>query len=94
MSTESTAAMFAKPEEENKFDAMAKENISPLIAYLGSDEAQDITGRIFSIRGGRLEFFNPWQIANTIDIEKQWTVADIHEKIRDLGDLSMPPIIF
>lgn len=94
MSTEATAPMFAKPEDEAKFDAMAKENISPLVAYLGTDQAQDITGHIFSIRGGRLELFNPWQIANTIDIEKQWTIGEIDQKIRDLGELGMPPIIF
>lgn len=94
MSTEATAAMFAKPEDEGKFDAMAKENISPLVAYLGTDQAQDITGHVFSIRGGRLELFKPWQIANTIDIEKQWTIEEIDHKIRDLGELGMPPIIF
>ena len=94
MSTESTAAMFAKPEEGDQFDSMAKENISPLVAYLGSDQAQDITGHIFSVRGGKLELFQAWAIANSIDTGKRWTAEEIGEKIRDLGDLGMPPIIF
>lgn len=93
MSTEATAAMFAKPEGD-VFDAMAPENISPLVVYLASDKAQDITGHIFSIRGGRIELFQAWQIANTIDIGKAWTPSEIDGKIRELGDLGMPPIIF
>ncbi len=93
MSTESTTAMFAKPEGD-QFDAMAKENISPLVVYLGSDQSQDITGHIFSVRGGKLELFQAWQIANSMDIGKRWTAEEIGEKIRELGDLSMPPIIF
>jgi len=77
-----------------QFDAMAPENISPLVVYLASDQAKDITGHVFSIRGGRLELFQPWQLAKSIDINRKWKVEELHERIRELGDLGMPPIIF
>jgi len=79
---------------EDQFDGMAPENISPLVAYLASDRAQDITGHIFSIRGGNLELFTSWQVASKIDIERKWTVGELHEQIRTLGDLGMPGIVF
>lgn len=85
--------MFAEVPED-QFDGMAPENISPLVAYLASDQAQDITGHIFSIRGGNLELFTSWQVAKKIDIERKWTVGELHDQIRTLGDLGMPAIVF
>ena len=41
------ADMMAKPEDG--FDAMAPENISPLVVWLGSAESRDVTGT--SLRG-------------------------------------------
>ncbi|MFO8010188.1 MAG: SDR family oxidoreductase [Dehalococcoidia bacterium] len=91
--TDAVSGMFAEA-EEGKFDEMAPENVSPLVVYLASDEAQDITGRVFSIRGGRMELFQPWQIANAVDIGRRWEVPEIGQKIRSLGELGMPPIVF
>ena len=73
------------PEDSQAFDEYAPENISPLVVYLASDQAQHITGRVFSIRGGNLESFQPWQIGKSIDIGKRWTVKEIGERIGELG---------
>jgi len=87
--TPSLSAMFAE-KPEGQFDDMAPENVSPLVAYLASDQAQSITGRWLSIRGGKLESWLPPQLAKSIDIDKRWTVKEITERIGELGDLSMP----
>jgi len=87
--SENLQTMFAQA-QEGQFDTFAPENISPIVAYLASDQAQDITGRVFSIRGGILEVFQPWQVAGSIDIGKRWTIKEIGERIHDLGDISMP----
>ncbi len=92
--SDGVADMFAKPEDEDQFDEMAPENISPVVAYLASDKAQDISGHVFSSRGGRLELLQTWQPANALDIGKKWTVEEIDQKIRELGDLSIPPMWF
>jgi NAD(P)-dependent dehydrogenase (short-subunit alcohol dehydrogenase family) len=91
--SDSVAGMFAEP-EEGQFDEMAPENISPVVAYLASDKAQDISGHVFSTRGGKLELLQGWQQANSMDIGKRWTVEEIDRKIRELGDLGIPPIWF
>ncbi len=92
--SDAVAAMFAKPEDENQFDEMAPENISPVVAYLATDNAQDISGRVFSSRGGRLELLQTWQSENVLDIGKKWTVEEIDKKIRDLGTLNIPEMWF
>ncbi len=86
--------MFAKPEDENQFDEMSPENTSPVVAYLASDNAQDISGRIFASRGGRIELPQTWQSGSVLDIGKKWTVEEIDKKIRDLGTLSIPEMWF
>ncbi len=73
---------------------MAPENASPLVAYLASDAAENITGRWLCLRGGKLESWLPPQLAKSIDIGRRWTVKEIAQRIRELGDLSMPPMGF
>jgi len=73
------------PAEKDVFDEFAPENISPLVVYLASDQSQNTTGRVFSIRGGTLELFQPWQIAKSIDIGRRWTAEEIGERIGELG---------
>ena len=92
LGTPMTAQMMGeKPPEDGSFDTFAPENLSPLVAYLASDAAQDITGRVFTVFGGKVQVFIPWTPGNTIDIGRRWTVKDLDERIRELGDLSMPP---
>jgi NAD(P)-dependent dehydrogenase (short-subunit alcohol dehydrogenase family) len=91
MTTQTAAlgGMFAEA-KEGEFDEMAPDNVSPLVAYLGTDHAQNITGRWLSIRGGKLELWLPPQLAKSIDIERKWTVKEISERINELGSLGMP----
>jgi len=93
MENDGVAGMFAKP-EDGRFDDMAPENISPVVAYLASDKARDISGRVFSVRGGRLEVLQCWQPGNCLDIGKRWTVGEIDQRIRGLGDLAVPAMWF
>jgi NAD(P)-dependent dehydrogenase (short-subunit alcohol dehydrogenase family) len=77
--------------KDGSFDVWAPDNISPLVAYLGTDEAKDITGHVFTVQGGKLQVFIPWTPGKAIDIGKRWTEEELHKRIRELGDLSMPP---
>jgi NAD(P)-dependent dehydrogenase (short-subunit alcohol dehydrogenase family) len=82
--------MGEKPPEEG-FDTWDPANLSPLLVYLASDKAQDITGRVFTMQGGKLQVFIPWTLGPFVDIGRRWTVKELDERIRELGDLSMPP---
>jgi hypothetical protein len=85
-----TAQMMGEKAPEEGLDPWAPENLAPLIAYLSSDEAQDITGRIFTMMGGKIQVFVPWTPGNSLDLGKRWTPQELHQRIRELGDLSMP----
>jgi len=86
--TAGLGGMFEK--KEGAFDDMAPENVSPLVVYLASDAAQNINGRWLSIRGGKLESWLPPQLAKTIDIGRKWKPQEIAQRIKELGDLSLP----
>ncbi len=53
------ADAMAAPEEG--FDAMAPENISPLVVWLGSTESAEVTGRVFEVEGGKVTVADGWQ---------------------------------
>src|SRR5690606_16462405 len=65
------AEMMAKP--ASGFDAMAPENVSPLVVWLGSAEARDVTGRVFEIAGGKLQIADGWRTGGGIDKGARFT---------------------
>ena len=74
-------AEAAKPEE---FDAFAPENISPLVAWLGSTESKAITGRVFDVVGGHIDVAEGWHAGPSIDKNDRWTVEELSKLIPDL----------
>jgi NAD(P)-dependent dehydrogenase (short-subunit alcohol dehydrogenase family) len=52
--------------DETGFDRMAPENVSPLVAYLASDDAQWITGQVFRISGGTVELYRGWEVVGEV----------------------------
>ncbi|MCF1599355.1 SDR family oxidoreductase, partial [Streptomyces muensis] len=43
------------------FDAMAPENVSPLVVWLGSAGSEGVTGRVFEAEGGRITVMEGWR---------------------------------
>ncbi len=76
-----TASLFP-PESEDRF---APEKVSPAVAWLCSEQAQEITGRQFVISGNRVSLLYPAaiQIADDDAVEKTWTPQEIGDQIRD-----------
>ena len=58
--TETLFAEFMTAPREG-FDAMAPENVSPLVAWLASTESAAVTGRVFESMGGRLGLAEGWR---------------------------------
>jgi NAD(P)-dependent dehydrogenase (short-subunit alcohol dehydrogenase family) len=66
--------------KEGEYDAWHPGNISPLVAFLASDDAADVTGQVFVVWGPRIYLMSGWQLAATIDAgDARWTVQGIAE---------------
>jgi NAD(P)-dependent dehydrogenase (short-subunit alcohol dehydrogenase family) len=66
------------------FDAMAPENVSPLVVWLGSTASRDVTGRVFEVEGGRIGVADGWQHGPTVDKGERWAPAEVGDVVADL----------
>ncbi|MGB2757465.1 MAG: SDR family oxidoreductase [Acidimicrobiia bacterium] len=85
--TRMTEAVFADTmaaPEAGGFDAMAPENVSPLVVWLGSEESSDITGRVFEVEGGIISVADGWQHGPRIDKGSRWNPGSVGDAVRDL----------
>ncbi len=82
MTEEVFAQMMAKP--ESGFDAMAPENVSPLVVWLGSAESADVTGRVFEVEGGTVRVAEGWHHGPAVDKGSRWEPGELGPVVRDL----------
>jgi len=83
MTEDTFAADMAAPEAG--FDAMAPENVSPLVVYLGSPASRGVTGRVFETEAGRVTLMDGWRRAAHADKgASRWTPAELDTAVRDL----------
>ena len=83
--------MMARPDEPGAFDAMAPENVSPLVAWLGSTRSAGVTGRMFEVEGGKLSLADGWHHGVSVDKGARWDAADLDPVIADLITRATPP---
>lgn len=75
--------------EEGQFDEWDPANIAPVVGWLVSDEAADVTGQVFVVFANRLHLMAGWDLAGTIEADGQLTPAFIDSRRTDLfGDRS------
>jgi hypothetical protein len=74
------------------FDAGDPANISPLVVWLASSEAKDVTGRVFNVRGGSIGVAEPWHAGPTADKGERWDPAELGPVVRDLLAKARPKV--
>ncbi|MEN9801873.1 MAG: hypothetical protein RLZ37_998 [Actinomycetota bacterium] len=62
--------------KEGAFDMWDPANVSPLVAYLSS-EMCEFTGETFYVQGGQVTRVQSWTMAEEINQNDRWTVADL-----------------
>lgn len=82
--TEGVFADMMQAPEAGAFDAMAPENVSPFVVWLGSTDSAGITGRVFEVEGGKIGVADGWQHGPTADKGARWDPAEIGPAVRDL----------
>jgi len=80
--TEKTFGELTVPEGE--FDALAPENIAPMVAFLCSDDAAHITGQVFGVQGGLVQLYQGWTPTAEIDKAARWEVSELAKRVEEL----------
>ncbi|MYT94379.1 SDR family NAD(P)-dependent oxidoreductase [Streptomyces sp. SID8359] len=83
MTEQTFAATMAAP-GEGEFDAMAPENVSPLVVWLGSAASDGVSGRVFEAEAGRITVMEGWRPGPTADRGARRSPAEAGETIRRL----------
>ncbi|MFB9930541.1 SDR family oxidoreductase [Amycolatopsis halotolerans] len=76
------AAQMAAPDDG--FDAMHPGNVSPIVAWLASEDAADVTGRVIEVEGGRICLENGWTHGPSRELDRRWTAAEAGPAVREL----------
>jgi hypothetical protein len=76
----------------NDFDAMAPENVSPLVVWLGSVESRDVTGKVFEVEGGKIRVAEGWAHGPQVDKGARWDPAELGPVVKDLLAKERPPV--
>ncbi|MGW4589389.1 SDR family oxidoreductase [Amycolatopsis thermoflava] len=82
MTEEVFAATMARPDEG--FDAMAPENVSPLVVWLGSEESAGVTGRVFEVEGGKVSLAQAWRHGPFVDKGSRWEPSELGPVVEKL----------
>jgi NAD(P)-dependent dehydrogenase (short-subunit alcohol dehydrogenase family) len=90
MTEQAFAATMARP--DTGFDAMAPENVAPLVVWLGSRESRGITGRVFEVEGGRISVAEGWRPGPTADRGGRWEPAELGAVVPDLVAKAADPL--
>jgi len=73
------------------FDAMAPENVSPLVVWLGSAASEGVTGRVFETEGGRVTVMEGWRAGPSADKGARWDPDEVGDTVRKLLARAEPP---
>ncbi|WP_369245905.1 SDR family oxidoreductase [Streptomyces sp. R41] len=77
------------------FDAMAPENVSPLVVWLGSAASAGVTGRVFETEGGRITVMEGWRPGPTADKGARWTPSEAGEAtLKLLAEAEVPGAVY
>jgi NAD(P)-dependent dehydrogenase (short-subunit alcohol dehydrogenase family) len=86
------ADTMAVPTGAAAFDAMAPDNVAPLVVWLGSAQSAHVTGRVFEVEGGKVSLADGWQHGPGVDKGARWDPAELGPVVDDLLAKAPPPM--
>ncbi len=75
--------MVKAPEDASKFDVWNPANISPLVAWLATENCP-ANGKVFFVQGGQVKLFQGWTQTDGIEKNDRWTVAELQTEMKKL----------
>src|SRR5438094_4031 len=77
--TRMTEGTFSVPTAgEGEFDVWAPDNVAPIVAWLATDAAGDVSGQVFVVFGAQVHVMAGWDAAGTLQKDNAgWTIDEL-----------------
>jgi NAD(P)-dependent dehydrogenase (short-subunit alcohol dehydrogenase family) len=66
------------------------EDVAPMVAFLCSDHARNVTGQIYTVNGGRVAVWNQPAEVREMRKDGRWTVDELAARFDEVGQEPMP----
>jgi NAD(P)-dependent dehydrogenase (short-subunit alcohol dehydrogenase family) len=87
MTESAYGSISGRTDDGDDFDFWHPSNVAPLVAFLCSDAAGHISGKVFGIQGDAVELYQPWTSVAVIQNSGQrWTPDGIAGRVDELFD--------
>ena len=62
-------------------------NVAPMVAYLATDDAANVNGQFFGVRGNVIQMYSHWELADVFQAERRWKASELAEIVpKHIGD--------
>ena len=75
--TPMTEQAFGDLSFEGEFDPLDPANVAPVVAWLLSDAAAEVSGQVVGITGGLVELYEGWHVVSKVEAAGRWTPAGL-----------------
>jgi NAD(P)-dependent dehydrogenase (short-subunit alcohol dehydrogenase family) len=75
--TKMTEAVFGELGFEGGFDPLDPANVAPVVVWLLSDAAAEVSGQVIGITGGLVELYEGWHVVATQELPRRWTPEEL-----------------
>jgi NAD(P)-dependent dehydrogenase (short-subunit alcohol dehydrogenase family) len=85
--TAMTEGAFGQLDFAAGFDPLDPANVAPVVVWLLSDAAAEISGQVIGITGGLVELYEGWHVVASQELPRRWTPEELATAVPDLfGD--------
>ncbi|HEY4728569.1 MAG TPA: SDR family oxidoreductase, partial [Actinomycetes bacterium] len=85
--TAMTEGAFGELDFEGEFDPLDPANVAPVVVWLLSDAAAEVSGQVLGIAGGLVELYKGWHVVASRELPARWTPEALAEAAPELfGD--------
>jgi NAD(P)-dependent dehydrogenase (short-subunit alcohol dehydrogenase family) len=77
--TAMTEGAFGQLDFEGAFDPLDPANVAPVVVWLLSDAAAEVSGQVVGITGGLVELYEGWHVVASQEAPRRWTPEELIE---------------